>query len=135
MPNDMSDSEYALILAGRRRGLPLLANAGADTLTELRHGVPLQRIAAHIASGIKALHVQVAVQSVVDGGLRVAFRRMLFAYLGLYNMLGAAADATLVERLLTASRPDLERWLRLIALEGDVSGTAELVRTRRRHRP
>lgn len=60
---------------------------------------------------------------------------MLFAYLGLYNMLGAAADATLVERLLTGSQTDLERWLRLIALEGDVSGTADLVRTRRGRRP
>lgn len=135
MPGDMSDSEYALILAGSRRGLPLLANAGAETATEHRHGVPLRRIAHQIASGIKALHTAAVVQQDGRAGHLIAFRRMLLAYLGLYNMLGAAADPSLAQRLLAGSRDDLECWLRAVALEGDVLGTAALEpppRSRRR---
>jgi len=54
----MSDSKYALILAGRRRCPPLLANAGAQTATEVRHGVPLRRVAHRVACEIKALHTR-----------------------------------------------------------------------------
>lgn len=126
MPGDMSDSEYALILAGRRRGLPLLANAGAEAATELRHGVPLKRIAHQVASGIRALHTAAVVQQDGRAGHLIAFRRMLLAYLGLYNMLGAATDASLARRLLTARREELECWLRAVALEGDVLGMAGL---------
>lgn len=128
MPGDMSDSEYALILAGRRRGLPLLANAGAEVATELRHGVPLRRIAHQVASGIKALHALSADGRHFGPELRAAFRRMLLAYLGLFNMLSAAADPSLPQRLLSGNREELDCWLRAVALEGDVLGTAGLDR-------
>jgi hypothetical protein len=41
-------------------------------------------------------------------------------------MLAAARDRSLPERLLGGNRRQLETWLRAVALEGDVHGTASL---------
>lgn len=126
MPDSISDSEYAMLMMSKRRGLPLMANGGAEVLREGRNGVPLRRVAHHMACAIKSLHELVVLAPEALTPLLPAFRRILHAYLGLYNMLGVARDRTLPERLLSCSREELETWLRAVSLEGDVHGTAGL---------
>lgn len=126
MPDSISDSEYAMLLMCQRRGLPLMANGGAEALREGRNGVPLGRVAQHLARGIKSLHELAITPPGAQVHVLAAFRHMLHAYLSLYNMLGAARDRTLPERLLSCTCEELETWLRAVALEGDVHGTAGL---------
>jgi hypothetical protein len=130
MPDSISDSEYAMLMTSKRRGLPLMANGGSETLREGRNGVPLGRVAHHMACALKSLHELVVLAPEAQVPLLPAFRRMLHAYLGLYNMLAAARDRSLPERLLGGSRRQLETWLRAVALEGDVHGTASLDKPR-----
>lgn len=133
MPDGLSDSEYAMLMMSKRRGLPLMANGGSETLREGRNGVPLARLAYHMACAIKSLHELALLAPEVQVPLLPAFRRMLHAYLGLYNMLAAAHDRSLPQRLLGGSRGELETWLRAVALEGDVHGTASLDKPRPTH--
>jgi hypothetical protein len=130
MPDSISDSEYAMLMVSKRRGLPLMANGGSETLREGRNGVPLGRVAHHMACALKSLHELGVLAPEAQVPLLPAFSRMLHAYLGLYNMLAAARDRTLAERLLGGSRRELETWLRAVALEGDVHGTASLDKPR-----
>ncbi len=126
MPDSISDSEYAMLMMSKRRGLPLMANGSAEALREGRTGIPLGRVAHHIACAIRSLHELGALAPEAHAPLLPSFKRMLHAYLGLYNMLGAARDRSLPKRLLAGPRSDLEIWLRAVALEGDVHGTASL---------
>jgi hypothetical protein len=130
MPDSISDSEYAMLMMSARRGLPLMANGGAEALREGRTGIPLGRVAHHIACAIRSLHALGALAPEAHAPLLPSFKRMLHAYLGLYNMLGSARDPTLPQRLLRSTRADLETWLRAVALEGDVHGTASLENSR-----
>lgn len=126
MPDNISDSEYALLVISNRSGYPLMSNGGSDTLRERRNGVPLDRVGHHMACAIKSVHAFVGPSPLALVPLLPAFRRLLHAYLGLYNMLGATSDRHLPERLLGGSRDALDTWLRAVALEGDVHGTAVL---------
>lgn len=135
MPDSISDSEYAMLMMSKRRGMPLMANGSAEALREGRTGIPLSRVAHHIACAIRALHELGALAPEAHAPLLPAFRRMLHAYLGLYNMLGAARNRGLPQRLLHCSRAELETWLRAVALEGDVHGTASLDGNRLRRPP
>lgn len=130
MPDSISDSEYAMLMMSKRRGLPLMANGGAEAMREGRNGVPLGRVAHHMACAIKSLHELAVLAPEAQAPLLPAFRRMLHAYLSLYNMLGAARNRRLPQRLLAGSRVELETWLRAVALEGDVHGTASLDKPR-----
>lgn len=126
MPDSISDSEYVMLMTSKRRGYPLIANGGAETLREGRNGVPLGWVAHQLAAAVKAMHELASLTPEAQLQLLPAFRRMLLAYLSLYNMLGAAKDRTLPKRLLGGTRAELVSWLRAVTLEGDVHGTAGL---------
>ncbi len=105
---------------------PLDANGPAYTRREERHGVPLTYVAEKLNSAIVELHRYAGSRPAERKDLAAAMHYLLVAHLGLNNMLGAAGDHDLAERLLAGSSEDLHSWLHVIARGGDVRGLAEL---------
>jgi hypothetical protein len=106
--------------------LPLNANGPAYTLRQDRHGVPLSYVSEKLGRAIEELHRYAQHHQGERDEIRAAMYYLLVAHLGLHNMLGAANDHTLADRLLNSSSRDLQAWLRLVDRDGDVRGLAEL---------
>lgn len=135
MPDSISDSEYTMLTLTQRLGLPLMANGGAEVLREGRTGIPLNRVAHQLAGAIRSLHELWQQSDEASQPLIPSFRCLVMAYLSLYNMVGAAQDRALPQRLLLGHRGDLDTWLLAVARDGDVHGTASLDNPRPSRRP
>ncbi len=102
--------------------VPTKANGPAYEKSEHRHGVPLDYVADKLGNAITELH---SVASSTPGLIEVLHAPMyyqLVAFLALNNMLGAANDRELTSRILKSSRSDVQRWIDLVHVQGDVSG-------------
>lgn len=108
------------------RCFPLDANGQAFISRQYRNGIPLPYVGEKLRCAIEDLHRHARRCPGTRDELSLTMHYLLAAYLGLYNMLGAANDPALVDRLLDGSRERLQKWLRVVERGGDVCGVAEL---------
>ena len=104
--------------------IPTKANGPAYEKEERRHGVPLDYVADKLGNAILELNALAQRQPELNKDLHLAMRYQLVAFLALNNMLAAANDPDLTERMLSLSRDDAQRWINLVHSQGDVSGFA-----------
>lgn len=105
--------------------LPLSANGPAYEKGENRHGVPLDYVAEKLGSAILALHSFGLTNPDMKVELQGAMYYQLVAFLALNNMLAAANDRTLTDRIFNFNRKEVEQWINLVHQQGDVSGIDE----------
>lgn len=107
-------------------------NAGAPSVTQERHGVALEYVAYKLREAVmsshKLLHQCWALNKETELAFPLAltaqsgFCEAVYAYLGLYNMLAAAADALQLAELIIKSPEELAAWLEFVAKNGSVIG-------------
>lgn len=102
--------------------IPISANGPAYEKGEKRHGIPLDYVADKLGNAILELHTFSSANRALVSELHGTMYYQLVAFLALNNMLGAANDRTLTDRLLGSTRAELERWIDLVHRQGDVSG-------------
>ncbi|SOE56137.1 hypothetical protein SAMN05446635_1015 [Burkholderia sp. OK233] len=102
--------------------LPLSPNGAAYTTRETRDGVPLSYISEKLAYAIEDTHA--AAQAHPEMRLRLShvMYSQTLAFLALHNMLGAADDSGLPERLLDLDRRELRKWINAVVTYGDLLG-------------
>lgn len=106
--------------------LPLSSNGAAYTTRETRNGVPLAYISEKLAYAIEDTHA--AGQAHPEMRLRLAhvMYSQTLAFLALHNMLGAANDSGLPERLLDLEREELRKWINAVVSYGDLLGAGDV---------
>jgi hypothetical protein len=102
--------------------LPMSANGPAYETVENRHGVPLDYVAEKLGCAILELHSVGFSNPDMKVELHGAMYYQLVAFLALNNMLAAANDQTLTDRIFNFNRTEAERWINLVHRQGDVSG-------------
>lgn len=101
---------------------PTKANGSAYEKEEQRLGVPLDYVADKLGNAILELSALAQRQPDLSKDLYLTMRYQLIAFLALNNMLAAANDPDLTDRMLSLSRDEAERWVNLVHRQGDVSG-------------
>ncbi len=105
--------------------VPINANGPAYEKSERRHGVPLDYVADKLGNAITGLHSVACDNPTLVEELHAPMYYQLVAFLALNNMLGAANDRELTSRILKSSRSDVQRWIDLVYVQGDVSGVLD----------
>ncbi|SRR5258706_4441949 len=102
--------------------LPISSNGPAYTAREVRQGIPLDYLSEKLAHAIHETHSLARRFPQMLTELVPVMRYRIKTFLALHNMLGAANDMRLPERLLTSSRENLDNWITVVVRQGDVLG-------------
>lgn len=105
--------------------LPMSFNGPACTRREIREGVPLSYVSEKLRHSIEDVHFIAQAAPEIRGRLTQVMYSQLKAFLALHNMLGAANDMTLPERLLSSSSKDLRKWVDAVVRHGSLLGVEQ----------